>query len=136
MTPNNENLTQLEQFLASTEHQSKQEALAELASQGVDLVAFKKRVSDIVRKGYQQEVKLAAQVARADASKRTTRRFGDLLGKSLSELTEIFEKIRAGQFGVGFQQAALARCRNLKDSPPTEAELRSWLEDISAIDEQ
>ena len=136
MTSNNENLTRLEQFLASTEHQSKQEALAELASQGVDVAAFKTRVSDVVRKGYQQQVKLAAQEARADASKRTTRRFGDLLGKSLSELTAIFEKIRAGEFGVGFQQAAQARCRNLQDSPPTEAELRSWLEDISALDEQ
>lgn len=136
MTSNNENLTRLEQFLASTEHQTKQEALAELTSQGVDVAAFKARVSDVVRRGYQQQVRLAAQGARADASKRTTRRFGDLLGKSLSELTVIFEKIRAGEYGVGFQQAALARCRNLQDSTPTEAELRSWLEDISAIDEQ
>lgn len=136
MTPNNENLNRLEQFLAATEHQVKEEALAELASQGVDVAAFKARVSEVVRKGYQQQVKLASQVARADSSKKANRRFGDLLGKPLEELAAIFEKIRAGDFGAGFQQAALARCRNLQDSAPSETELRSWLEDISAMDEQ
>jgi len=136
MTPNNEDLNRLEQFLAATEHQTKEEALAEMASQGVDVPAFKARVADVVRKGYQQQVKLAVQAARANASKKTNRRFGDLPSKPLAELIAIFERIRIGEFGAGCQQAALARCRNLQDSPPSETELRSWLEDISTIDEQ
>ena len=81
MTPNNENLNRLEQFLAETEHQTKEEALAELASQGVDVAAFKTRISGVVRKGYQQQAKLSAQSARAAASKKTTQRFGDLFNK-------------------------------------------------------
>ena len=52
------------------------------------------------------------------------------------ELLAIFEQVRSGVFGVGRQQAALARCRNLQDGDPSEAELRSWLEDISATDSQ
>lgn len=136
MTPNNENLNRLEQFLAATEHQTKEEALAELASQGVDVAAFKTRVAALVRKGYQHQVKLAAQTARVEASKKSTRRFGDLVGKPLAELAAIFERIHAGEFGAECQQAALARCRNLQDKSPSETELRSWLEDISAMDEQ
>lgn len=136
MTPNDENLSRLEQFLAATEHQTKEEALAELASQGVDVAAFKTRVIALVRKGYQQQVKLAAQEDRMNASQRTTRRFGDLVGKPLAELVGIFDSIRAGEFGTGCQQAALARCRNLQDKSLSETELRSWLEDISAMDEQ
>lgn len=135
MTPNNENLNRLEQFLAETEHQTKEEALAELASQGVDVAAFKTRISGVVRKGYQQQAKQAARSARAAASEKTNRRFGNLFNKSLEELLAIFEKIQAGDFGSGFQQAALARCRNLQNSPPSETELRSWLEDISEMDE-
>ena len=59
MTPNDENLGRLEQFLAATEHQTREEALAELASQGVDVAAFGTHVAALVRKGYQQQVKLA-----------------------------------------------------------------------------
>lgn len=136
MPPNNDDLSRLERFLANTENQTKADALAELASRGVNSTAFKARVAEVVRKGYQQQVRLAAQVARQDASKKTTRRFGDLVGKPLAELTMIFERIRAGEFGAGCQQAAVARCRNLQSDNPSETELRSWLEDISLLDDQ
>lgn len=136
MPPNNDELSRLEEFLANTENQTKAEAMAELAARGVSPASFKSRVSELVRKGYQQQVKLAAQGARQDALLKTTRRFGDLLGKPLVELKAIFERIRAGEFGAGCQQAALARCRNLQNDNPSEAELRSWLEDISALNEQ
>ena len=136
MQANNDNLSRLEQFLANTETQTKDEALAELASRGVNTTTFKARVAETVRKGYQHQVKLAAQAARQDASQKVSRRFGDLLGKPLSELKAIFERIRAGEFGADCQQAALARCRNLQSDNPSEAELRSWLEDISMLDNQ
>lgn len=136
MPINNDDLSRLEQFLANTENQTKDEALAELASRGVNATAFKSRVAETARKGYQQQMKLAAQVARQDSSQKVTRRFGDLVGKPLSELKAIFERIRAGEFGAGCQQAALARCRNLQSDNPSEPELRSWLEDISTLDDQ
>lgn len=136
MTPNEENLNRLEEFLTATAPQTKEEALDELTAQGVDVAAFKTRVAGVVRKGYQHQVKLAAQAARADASTKTNRRFGDLMGKGLAELVAVFERIRSGEYGVGCQQAALARCRNLQDAPTSETELRSWLEDISTMDEK
>ncbi|MEK0448353.1 MAG: hypothetical protein RL088_621 [Verrucomicrobiota bacterium] len=136
MTPNDENLNRLEEFLSAIPPQTKDEALNELTAHGVDVAAFKARVASVVRKGYQHQVKLAAQAARADASTKTNRRFGDLMGKGLAELVAIFERIRSGEYGVGYQQAALARCRNLQDVPTSETDLRSWLEDISTMDEQ
>jgi len=136
MPTNNDDLSRLEQFLANTEKQTKEDALDELAARGVNTTAFKARVAETVRKGYQHQVKLAAQAARQDASRKVARRFGDLVGKPLSELKAIFERIRAGEFGAGCQQAALARCRNLQNDNPSEAELRSWLEDISTLDDQ
>lgn len=136
MPTNNDNLSRLEQFLANTENHTKDEVLAELATRGVNTTAFNARVAEIVRKGYQLQVKIAAQAARKDAAQKVTRRFGDLVGKPLSELKVIFERIRAGEFGAGCQQAAMARCRNLQSENPSEAELRSWLEDISTLDDQ
>lgn len=135
MPADNDNLSRLEQFLANSETQTKDEAIEELASRGVNMNAFKARVAETVRKGYQLQVKLAAQAVRHGASQKGSRRFGDLIGKPLSELKAIFERIRAGEFGVGCQQAALARCRNLQSDDPSESELRSWLEDISTLEE-
>ena len=136
MTPNDENMKQLEDFLTSTKQQTKDEALKELASHGVDIPAFKTRVASIVRKGYQQQARLAAEQASRDSSSNALRLFGDLLYKSKDELVAIFEQVRSGVFGIGRQQAALARCRNLQGGIPSEAELRSWLEDISATESQ
>lgn len=136
MTPNDENLKRLEDFLAATEHQTKEEALTELATNGIDVVAFQNRINSLVRKGYQNQIKFAAQVATKDSAAKKTLRFGDLVSKPMSELRAIFERVRAGEFGVGFQQAAVARCRNLQGNSLSESELRSWLEDISTMDEQ
>ena len=98
MTPNEENLNRLEEFLTATAPQTKEEALDELTAQGVDVAAFKTRVAGVVRKGYQHQVKLAAQAARADASTKTNRRFGDLLGLAYERFfPDLFKGLR-GQF--------------------------------------
>ncbi len=136
MTPNSDDLSRLERFLTDTEGQTKEDALAELTARGVSAADFKSRVAEAVRKGYQQQVKFAAQAARQKALERGRLRFGDLVGKSFTDLKAVFERIRVGEFGPGCQQAALARCRNLQNANPSEAELRSWLEDISTMDEQ
>lgn len=136
MTPNDENMKRLEDFLTSTEHQTKEEALNELAAQGVDVPAFQAGIESIVRKGYQQQVRLAAEEASRDSTSAVLKLFGDLKQKTRGELLAIFEQVRAGLFGSGRQQAALARCRNLQGDAPSEAELRSWLEDISTADSE
>lgn len=135
MTPDEQNMERLDSFIESTEHQSREEALAELASNGVDVESFKALIEDTVRKGYQMQIKLAAQKARLNATTKTSKLFGDLIQKSHAELLRLFETIKSGEFGSGLGEAALARCRNLQDKNPTEMELRSWLEDISALDE-
>ena len=71
MTPNDENLGRLEQFLAATEHQTKEEALAELASQGVDVAAFKTHVAALVRKGYRKDLKKRNTTSSQSFRKRT-----------------------------------------------------------------
>jgi hypothetical protein len=126
----------LEALLSDASDLSEAELRADLEAQGVDVDAFLARFSTTVRTSIQRQAKLAAQTARADASQKKTRRFGDLLGKPMAELLAIFERIRAGDFGASFQQAAVGRCRNLQDKSPSESELRSWLEDISAMDDQ
>lgn len=136
MPPNNDDLDRLEQFLANTENQTKEEAMAELAARGVNSAVFKAHVAEVVRKSYQQHVKLAAQKARQQATQRGAGKFGDLLGKSLAELKALFERVRAGEFGGGCQEAALARCRNLQSDSPSETELRSWLDDISTLNDK
>ena len=135
MTPDEQNMERLECFIESTEHQTKEEALAELASNGEDVEAFKALIEDTVRKGYQKQIKSLANKARSEAASKTKRRFGDLIQKSHAELVCLFDRIKGGEFGNGLGEAALARCRNLQGKDPTETELRSWLEDISTLDE-
>ena len=125
----------LEALLLDDSDLSEAELRADLEAQGVDVDGFLTRFSTSVRTNIQQQAKLAARSARAAASEKTNRRFGNLFNKSLEELLAVFKKIQAGDFGSGSQQAALARCRNLQNSPPSETELRSWLEDISEMDE-
>lgn len=126
----------LEAVLLDDSDLSTAELRADLEAQGVDVDAFLARFSTTVRASVQRQAKLAAQTARLDASQKKNRRFGGLLGKPMAELLAIFERIRAGDFGVGLQQAAVGRCRHLQGGSPSETELRSWLEDISTMDEQ
>ncbi len=133
---NPKSLRALEVVMLDDSDLSTSELRAELEAQGVDVDAFLARFSTTVRTSVQRKTKLAAQTARQAASKKSTRRFGDLVNKPLTELREMFVRICAGEFGVGSQQAALARCRNLQSDIPSEAELRSWLEDISMLDDQ
>lgn len=112
------------------------ELRADLEAQGVNVDAFLTRFSTTVRTSVQDRAKRAAQTARQEATQKKNRKFGDLVAKPMAELLAIFERIRSGEFGAGFQQAAVSRCRNLKGDSPSETELRSWLEDISTMDEQ
>lgn len=122
----------LVEFLCRTEHQTKQDALAELASNGVKLDEFRSKVATIVRKGYQRQVRQAAESASIIAQSAKSSLFGDLAGKSMAELLAIRDQLTHGVFGARLQQAAVARCRNHQGEEVSEQELRSWLEDISA----
>lgn len=127
----NGDLDRLEDFLTSTEGQTKEEAFRELEENGVDVTAFSQRIQAIVRKGYQRQVRLAADLARDANTTAAVGIFGDLGKMGRAELISLFENVRNGIFGTGRQQAALARCRNFQGGTISEIELRSWLEDIS-----
>lgn len=133
MNPKDEDkLHGLENFLSATEHQTKEEALAELASNGVNVGEFRSKVASIVRKGYQRQVRLAAEASTAKAQAAKYTLFGDLTRKTKAELLAIRDQIINGVFGAVLQNTAVARCRNHQGEEVSEQELRSWLEDISA----
>lgn len=133
MNPNDESkLHRLEEFLAATEHQTKAEALEELASNGVDIDQFRTKVASLVRKGYQRQVRLDAEASAAKAKAAKATLFGDLTRKTKAELVAIRDQIINGVFGTVLQNTAVVRCRNHQGDEVSEEELRSWLEDISS----
>jgi hypothetical protein len=122
----------LEKFLADDSHMTADDLRKELAEEGVSVDAFLARFGTVIRKGYQCQLKKAAELEQAEAKNRAKNIFGDLAVKSWDELQQIFESVRAGVFGQGLRAAALARCRNQVGDKVSESELRSWLEDISS----
>ena|ERR1041385_4730801 len=128
---NQKSLRHLETFLADTAGQTKEEIVAELKAEGVNIDQFLQDVETIVRKGYQGELKSIAAEER-DARNSPDSLFGDIASKTTMEVQELFAKIKNGVFGEDLRQAALARCRNQVDDKVSEAELRSWLEDIES----
>ena len=129
-------LRALDSLLADDAEMSLDELRTELATQGVNVEEFSTRFSKTVRQGYQRRVRLAAEASVTKAQAAKTNLFGDLSRKTKAELLAIREHVINGIFGPVLQSTAIARCRNHKGVEVSEAELRSWLEDISAIDER
>lgn len=125
-------LRALDALLADDEEMSVDELRAELSAQGVNVSEFSARFSKVVRQGYQRRVRLEAEASVAKAQAGKTTLFGDLTRKSKAELLAIREQVINGIFGPVLQRTANARCRNHKGEEVSEAELRSWLEDLSA----
>ena len=126
----------LEKFLAEDSHMTAEDIRKELADEGVDVQAFLTRFGTTVRKGYQYQLKKAAEHEQAESKTNVRNLFGDLASKGWEELQQIFDNVRNGVFGDELKAAALARCRNQVGDKVSEAELRSWLEDISAAGEK
>lgn len=124
----------LDLFLADTEGQSPEEVAKELNAQGVDVDTFLSNVKGIVRKGFQQQVKAAADSEREAATQKKRGRFGDLATKTKDEMLTLIAAIQSGAFGASFGRAAMARFRNQDNAQLSEEDLRSWLEDIDASD--
>ncbi|MBI5818285.1 MAG: hypothetical protein HZA88_04795 [Verrucomicrobia bacterium] len=121
----------LDVLLADDADMSVTELRAELAAQGVNVDEFLAKFSKTVRKGYQQQIRLAADKAKEQTQFAAATLFGDLRQKTMVELLAIREQVANGVFGVALQKTALARCRNQQGTELSENELRSWLEDIS-----
>jgi hypothetical protein len=122
----------LEKFVVDDSNLTAEDIRKELADERVDVEAFLSRFRSTVRKGYQYQIKKAAEREQAESNANVRNLFGDLAAKRWEELQEIFKKVRSGVFGEELKGAALARCRNQIGDKVSESELRSWLEDISA----
>lgn len=120
----------LDAILADDMDLSVEELKAELASDGIDVARFLNNFSTTVRKGCQSQVRKSAEKSAVEKRQKRTFLFGELATRGLSELIVIRDKVLSGDFGPGL--AHVARCRNLEEGAEiSEAELRSWLEDIS-----
>lgn len=130
----NANLRKLEELLCGTEQQTKEEALEELASNGVKISEFCTKLDSIVRKGYQKQVRIAADAIAIKTKSTTSRLFGDLSSRTKAELLAIRDQVMNGVFGATLQNVAVTRYRNHQGEEITEEELRTWFEDISTSD--
>lgn len=120
----------LDAILTDDSDMTVEELHAELTEQGVDVDSFLARFGTVVRKGYQHQLRLAAERSAEETRTSALSVFGDLARKTREELESLFTQIREGSLGPGMQ--TLARCRNQDGNKVSETELRSWLEDIAA----
>ena len=120
----------LDAILTDDSDMTVEELHAELTEQGVNVDAFLARFGTVVRKGYQHQLRLAAEWSAEKTRISALGVFGDLARKTREELESLFTQIREGSLGPDMQ--TLARCRNQDGNKVSETELRSWLEDIAA----
>lgn len=132
MKEHDDRLDRLEAFLCGDDDAAKAEVFAELRDQGVNSHAFLERVRRTVQEGYSRQLRRLAESQQADRS--CDQRFLSRLAEMPRDaLLRLFEKIRSGEFGTEYREAALARCRNRSAAELTDEELRAWLEDVGDI---
>lgn len=100
-----------------------------LSDEGVNVDLFLKRADEAFRKGVQEGVRQQAAEARARQAARRGSLFGDLTSMGREALLALHQAAAAGRYG----QPLAARCRNKNPEAMTDAELRSWLEDIEHL---
>lgn len=120
-------------FLADTEGQSTEAVAEELKAQGTDVAKFLNDVNALVRRGYQGSLREIAASERAEAAQKTKNRFAGLVGTK-EQMLLMIARLQNGEFGLHLKERAAARCRNQDPSKLTEEDLRSWLEDIDALE--
>lgn len=124
-------LDNLEDFMCS-EQLSKVDAIKFLKEHGVDTTAFFEAIEATVQQGYSKQLREIAEqqkAARAIAPE-TLAKIGSMTRQAM---LSFFEDLTRGQFGQGYQSAALARCRNKSPSDFTDEELRTWIEDVQEL---
>lgn len=132
MNEKEQRLDELEAFLIDNEGQAKDDAIADLRLQGVDTTAFFSRVKRVVQQGYASQLRHAAE--REQRARSAMPEFlKNLETMSREAMLLVFEHIRQGNYGIGYRDAALARCRNKSTSELSDDELRSWLEDVGDV---
>ena len=94
--------------------------------------AFFSRVQKTVDAGYSK------QLQRLSADQQSEHRappsfLSDLADMTRDSMLDCFQRLRSGEFGVQYKEAALARCRNKDATELTDDELRSWLDDVGDI---
>lgn len=119
----------LESFLFDNIDQTKNEAISELNTHGIDSSTFLAEVNEIVQASYMNQLKVLAEAEKASSTKQADF-LSDIADWGREALLRLFAQLRSGNFGDNYQQAAIARCRNKNPSELSETELRSWLVDI------
>ncbi|NQV29064.1 MAG: hypothetical protein HQ518_32320 [Rhodopirellula sp.] len=131
MTESKKPLSDFEDFLADTDDESKEDAVAGLQANKVNVRQFFSRVQQTVQEGYRQRLQeLAASQQKAESGPGF---LTDLAQMSRDAMLACFDRVRRGEFGAEYKEAALARCRNKDVSELTDEDLRSWLEDVGEI---
>jgi hypothetical protein len=103
-----------------------------LADEGVDVEHFLKGADQAFRRGLQEGVRQQVAEEKACRAVRRGTLFGDLEGMGRQALLALHQAVAAGQFGTPLR----ARCRNKNPEAMSDAELRSWLEDIEGLREE
>lgn len=127
----NPTLEELEALLISCEL-PKEEVVRSLRRQGLDTEAFFSRIKEVVRTGYAEQLRRAAEQERAERAS-APGFLAQLTTMSREAMLEIFRRVSDGEFGGVYREAALARCRNKGPDELTNDELRSWLEDVGEV---
>lgn len=133
MTDKDRSLDDLEALLAGGDDETKQETISELRRSGVDTTQFFSRIRQVVQNGYSKQLRSLAEREMKETFAARAAFFGQLKDMTRDKMLAIFGELQQGAFGAGYQQAALARCRNREASELSDEELRSWLEDIGDI---
>lgn len=123
---------ELETFLANFEGESREDDVADLRAQGVDVDNFLSRVNATVKAGYRGQLRLLAERERQQEAAMPSF-LSSVSTMTRTAMLECFERLRHGDFGDKYRELALARCRNNDASELTENELRSWLEDVGQV---
>lgn len=122
-------LDDLDLFLAGSSEETLEDVQKDLRSQGVNLPEFIKQIHATVQNGYSEQLKAIAETER-DSQPVTI--LEQLKKMSRAAMLSLFEELRSGAYGENYQELAVARCRDKDATELSDAELRSWLEDISA----
>jgi hypothetical protein len=123
----------LDLFLGDTEGQSTEAVTEELKAQGTDVAKFLNDVNALVRRGYQGSLRDVAASERAEGDRNRKSRFAGLV-ETKEQMLLMIARLQSGEFGPNLRERAAARCRNQDPSKLSEEDLRSWLDDIEALE--
>ncbi len=99
-----------------------------LEAEGIDVNGLIARVKAAAGNAYREALRDEAAEEQSRLDQRKGSVFGDLAEFGREKLIELIRAVQAGQYG----REVMARCRNQQPEKLSEADLRSFLEDIES----